>query len=199
MLFLILVLLVALGVLSPYISVILKRRKMLRRICFVARQSGFRVRRLHRFVCFSFNRGKGYDLLFECKTYAYAVKLWSAVRKNTILTVRGGRISETGESAVPLDTGKTTPVSIRGKEKKVPVTRNNFKVRNGKQVTNVLICYPSYRQVITVGTSGQKTVASKDVLFDKLFVFPGVFEKMLNENVTDNTKIAEVQTDLNKN
>ena len=194
MLFIILVLLIALGVLSPYIAVTVKRRRMLRRLVRVARQAGFRPRRLHRFVCLSFNRGRKYDLLFECKTHCYAVKLWSAVRKNTTLVLKNGCVSETATLYEPLMTGKREQGRAKGREKRVPVTVNNFKVSRGKPVTGVLLFYPPYREITVEGVSRRKTLSTGDKMFDKIICFPGGFEEMLGTS-RDVMTVSDVADD----
>ncbi len=183
MVFIILVLLVALGVLSPYLLVAYKRRKMLRRLTYIARSSGFRVRKLHRFVCFSFNRAPRYDLLFENKTHAYAVKLWSAVRKSSTLYIRAnGTVVESMEIPSVLDTDVSSERTVRGREKKVAVTKNNFKVRKGKPVVGIMLYYPPNKQMILSLGSTQRVVGSGDRIFDKIVCNAGRFEQMLADD-----------------
>lgn len=181
MIFVIVVALVALGVLSPYLIIARKRSRMLRRLSAIARRSGFRVRRLHRFVCFSQNTGRGYDLLFETNTHAYAVKLWSAHKKNAELLVRDGRVCEAVEVSDALDPKSKKPRRVSTAQRRVPVTRNNFKVKKGKPVVGIMLCYPPYK-AITVGTrSGERSLAVGDKLFDKQICLPITLEQLLGE------------------
>lgn len=191
MLFFVLILLVAAGVASPYILVAVKRRKMLRRLCTAARRCGFRVRSRRRFAHLAPNRGREYDLLFECKTHAYAVKLWSAVRKNTSLVIRGGYAAEVGKISAPLETGRNAEGGFFGVGKRVPVTKNKFRMKRAKTVKNILLIYPPYREMTVVNSSVRKKLAFGDEIFGKTLLLPGDFEKLLEENRPQNTENAD--------
>ena len=180
MVFVILVTFLALGVASPYIIVVRKRQRMLKRLTLVARRSGFRVRRLHRFVCFSFNRAPKYDLLFESRTHAYAVKLWSAVRKNATLYIKAnGAVMEKMDIPAVMDTEVSSERAVSGREKRVPITANNFKVKKDKTVVRVMLYYPPNKKMILISGESQKSIGSGDRLFDKTVFSPGKFEQML--------------------
>ena len=181
MIFFALVALVALLALFPYILIAYKRKRMLSRVVRIATRSGFRVRKLHKFVCFSPNRGKKYDLLFECKTHAYAVKLWSATKKGSTLTIKNGMISESVRVPGEMLSAEQTK-KLATRYKGVPVTRNNYKVRRGKPVLGVLLCYPPNKEIVIVGKTGSKRLSVGDKLFDKTIYFPGNFEGLFSKN-----------------
>ena len=183
MIFLILLLLVAAAIISPYINVVLKRRKMLKRICGIARQLGYRVRALHRFVCLSQNCSSKYDLLFENKDRAFAVKLWSSAKKNSVLVInQNGTFYETQSVPQPLEPLKKQSCELKSRVRGVPVTRENFKVKNGKYVEQILLYYPRNKE-ITVrfddGNVGELEVGDK--IFNKILCSPAKFEALLNE------------------
>ncbi len=192
MIFFLLVAVVALVVISPYITVVYKRKKMISRITDIASKSGFRVRSLHKFVCFSFNRGKKYDLLFECKTHAYAVKLWSATKKNSTLIVKNGRISESViiPDEIVADERKRR---IDGNFKRVPVTQNNFKLRRGKPVLFILLIYPPNREIISVEKTTRKKLDFGDKLFDKTIYYPANFERLFKNIEKPDLQLKENQ------
>ena len=149
MLFLILVILVAVGVTSPYIAVVIKRRKMLGRLVSVASENGYRVRPLHKFVCFSPNGGGKYDLLIQNKTHAYPVKLWStAKRSSTLIVKRNGRYYETYGVEDPMKIHKAGKHTVKGSERVVRPTQENYKVKQGKTVTPVLLFYPCNKSAV---------------------------------------------------
>ena len=174
--FLILSLLVAV----PYIAVLNKRARMLRRLVRVARREGFRVRRLHRFPYLCLNRARKYDLLFEAPNHAYAVKLWSAVKSNTVLNVRGGgTIMESVTVTNPFEPITRKPYVLNGFWHRVPVTKNNFKLRRGKLPVGILLCYPSYNKIVSVGASGKTEIEWGDKLFEKIVCNPRSFEEIL--------------------
>lgn len=182
MIFVIVVALVAFGVLSPYLIIARKRSRMLRRLSAVARKAGFRVRRLHRFVCFSPNTGRGYDLLFETNTHAYAVKLWSAHKKNAILTVKNGKVCETVQIGDAICPEEKPARRISTRERRVPVTRNNFRVRRGKPVVGIMLLYPPYKEIVAQVASGVRTINVGDKLFDKQICLPINLEQLLGQS-----------------
>lgn len=189
-LFIISVALVVLLVISPYVVTVWKRYKMLRRLTAVAAKNGFRIRRLRKLVCFSLNRAKKYDILFENKSCAYAVKLWSATKKDSTLVIKAnGSIFLSSMSASPLYVDGTAKERRKNSRiTSVPVTQNNFRVRKGKPVVNVLLYYPPYKEVVLDLGKSKRRVESGDRLFDKVFCVPAYFEKILCENAVDAAK-----------
>lgn len=183
MLFTVFILLIAAGVASPYIVTVYKRHRILKKLSALARKSGFRVRKLHRFVCFSPNRAPKYDLLFEDKNKAYAVKLWSAVRSDSTLYIRAdGTVTERREIPAVMDNDTAKDDSVSTKPRRVPVTRNNFKVRKGKSVETVLLYYPPNKQIILCASNERRQLGSGDSVMGKVICSPARFAKMLTEN-----------------
>ena len=183
------IILVALLVASPYLVIVLKRAKMLKRITAVARRSGFRVRKLHVFVCFARNRAPRYDLLVEARGVAYAVKLWSATKKESTLFVRGdGTVVERVKARAVLDTGAAAPSQVSTGARRVPVTQNNFKVRRGKPVVSIMLYYPTNEKVILSLGNTQKRLSSGDRVLDKILCTPSYFEKMLADSAGEHKR-----------
>ena len=167
----------------PYALVAYKRARMINRLRYVARKTGFRVRRLHRFPFLSLNRAKSYDLLFENKNHAYAVKLWASVKKNTTLYVNSrGRIYERTSVPCPFEPSKRAPYELRGGIKRVPVTANNFRTRRGKMVVGILLFYPPYKGIVMFDGKERRTVEYGEMLFEKIICNPGKFEEILQED-----------------
>ena len=193
MLFVILTLLVVAGVLSPYISVAVKRKKMIKRIVSVARASGFRVRALHRLVCFSFNRADGFDLLIENREQAFAVKLWSTARKNSVLVIRGdGSFYETQSVPEPFAPGEKPEHQLRGRAKSVPITKQNFKLKKGKPITAIMLYYPSNKEaVVDFGNGRIAQLEMGDRVFDKILCSPARLEKMLKSNAPESAQAVQ--------
>ena len=183
MLFTVLILLIAAGVASPYIVTVYKRHRILKKLSALARKSGFRVRKLHRFVCFSFNRAPKYDLLFEDKNKAYAVKLWSAVRSEATLYIRAdGTVTERREIPAVMDNDKIREDSVSTRPHRVPITKNNFKVRKGKSVEGVLLYYPPNKQMVLCAQNARRQLGSGDSVMGKVVCSPARFAKMLTES-----------------
>lgn len=205
MLLFFIVLLLALLVAVPYITVLYKRARMLRRLVRVARREGFRVRRLHRVPYLCLNRAKKYDLLFEAPTHAYAVKLWSAVKRNTVLNVKGGgRVMESVSVSNPFEPTTRKPYVLDGFWHRVPITKNNFKLRRGKLPIGILLCYPSYEKILNVSASGNKRVEPGDKIFEKILCNPMSFEEILKEDAknfetAENEKIKDISLQKNEN
>ena len=191
MLFWILVILIAVGVLSPYIAVVIKRRKMLRRIVSVASENGYRVRHLHKFVCFSPNGGGKYDLLIQNKTHAYPVKLWStAKRSSTLIIKRSGRYYETYGVEEPMKIHKVREHTVKGFERMVRPTEENYKVKQGKTVTPVLLFYPCNRSAFADLGDSRRKIEFGDKIFKKTLCTPTMLQKMLLENAVPQAKIG---------
>ncbi len=182
MLFALLVFALLLIILSPYILIVSKRRKMLRELEAVARKNGFVLRRLHRLVCFSPNRAPRYDILFESRTRAFAVKLWSTARQGSTLYITpDGKTRESVNIPPELDTEKSAGRTLNGKKKTVAVTRDNFKVRKGKPTERVLLYYPQNKGIFFVARGIKKPLADGDRFFDKVLCSPEYFKKMISE------------------
>lgn len=181
MLFAVTISLLILFVCTPYINVVLKRRRMLKRITAVARSSGFRVRYLHRFVCFSPNRLGAFDVLFENRSRAIAVKLWSAVKKDGALVIReNGTFYRTRTVPEPFEPDKKRRRELRSGVRRVAVTRKNFKLKKDKPLTKVLLYYPPDREIAVQFADGRIGIPEVgDRVFDKQLCSPSRLEAML--------------------
>lgn len=180
MLFVILVLLVAVGLVSPYIAVVLKRRQMLRRLVVITKQNGYRIKPLHKFVCFSSNRAGRYDLLIQNKTHAYPVKLWStAKRSSTLVIKKNGSVYETYGVVDPLMTDNARRHTVKGRELSVRPTEENFKVRSTKAVTPILLYYPCNKSAIADLGNSRRKIEFGDRIFKKVLCSPTMLEQML--------------------
>lgn len=181
MLFVILILLLMLFVCTPYVNVVLKRRRMLKHVTATARASGFRVRYLHRFVCLSPNRLGAYDVLFESRSRAIAVKLWSAVKKDGALVIReNGTFYRTRTVPEPFEPNKKRRRELRSGVRRVAVTRKNFKLKKDKPLTKVLLYYPPDREIAVQLADGRVGILEMgDRVFDKLLCSPSRLEAML--------------------
>ena len=117
------------------------------------------------------------------KNHAYAVKLWSSVKKNTSLYVNSkGRIYERTSIRMPFESSKRTPYELRGQIMRVPVTANNFRVKRGKLVVGILLFYPPYREIVMFDGKDRRTVEQGEMLFEKIVCTPGKFEEIMAED-----------------
>lgn len=194
MLFFILVILLVLGLSSPYISVIVKRKKMLVRLVTVAKENGYRVRALHRFVCLSPNGGRKYDLLIQNKTHAYPVKLWSTAKRGSTLVIkRNGRYYEAYGVSDPMKTDKSQTRTVKGIERTARPTQENFKVREGKTVTPILLFYPCNKSAFADLGDSRRKIELGERIFKKKLCTPTVLYKILAENSASGVEIETAE------
>lgn len=171
-------------VIYPYIAVAIYRYKAIAQLRVKLRHIGGRMRVLRTFACLCANRSSKYDLLVEKNDILYAVKFWSCAHKNTDLRIYpDGRVGEERTHKEPMtpkgragDKNKTARYSAR----QVNKTVYNFKIPNGKKIINVLLVYPSYRNVKLERNGEEKIMQSGDVFFDKIMLTPYAFFKMLS-------------------
>lgn len=191
MLFLILVILLILGLCSPYIAVVIKRRKMLRGLVAFAAENGYRTKPLHRFVCLSPNRGRKYDLIIQNKAFAYPVKLWSTAKRSSTLVVRkNGQYYETYGVDDPMKTDKAQRHTVKGIERTARPTQENFKVRVGKTVTPILLFYPCNNVVLADLGDSRRKIEPGEKIFRKTLCTPATLRKILSENAAPQAKIG---------
>ena len=171
-------------IIYPYIAVAIYRYKAIAQLRVKLRQIGGRMRVLRTIAFISANRSSKYDLLVEKNEKLYAVKLWSCAHKNSDLRIYSdGRVGEERTHKAPMipkervgDRSKTARYSAR----QVNKTLYNFKTPNSKKIINVLLVYPSYRNVILERNGEEKMLQSGDVFFDKIMLTPYAFLKMLS-------------------
>lgn len=186
-------LLLALLVAVPYIAVLYKRARMLKWLIKVAHREGFRVRRLHRVPYLCLNRAKKYDLLIEAEDHAYAIKLWSAVKRNTVLKVKGGgAVMESVTVSNPFEPTTRKPYVLDGFWHRVPVTKNNFKLRRGKLPIGILLCYPTYNKIVSVNASGKREIEWGERLFEKILCNPRSLEEILIKDAQEGKNALSV-------
>ncbi len=190
MLFVILVLLIVLLAAAPYMVIVCKRINMIKSLKKIAAESGYAMHKLHLFVCLATNRSPKFDLLFVKKEQAYAVKLWSATRKNGTLAVsRDGRVREYVKVPPEMGTAQASARTVYGSARRVPKTKNNFKLRREIPLTPIMLFYPAGQSIVLLTDNGTKKLSSGDRLFGKLLCSRGNFEKMLSDypkNYIDN-------------
>ncbi len=191
MLFLILVILLILGLSSPYVAVVIKRRKMLRRLVAFAAENGYRVKPLRKLVCLSPNGGGKYDLIIQNKTHAYPVKLWSTANRNSTLVIkRNGQYYETYGVDDPMKTDKAQRHTVKGIERTARPTQENFKVRAGKTVTPILLFYPCNKVVLADLGDSRRKIELGEKIFKKTLYTPTALQKILSENAVPRAEIG---------
>ncbi len=170
-------------VLYPYLSVAVCRYKAISNLRSKLRRVGGRMRVLRRFAFASSNRSAKYDLLVEKDSVLYAVKFWSCSHRNTELRIYSdGRVAE--ERSLPSPITPKGPVKARTvsyRAKYVPKTEYNFKNSNGKKIINVILVYPSYKNIILDKDGEKRILHSGDLFFDKVILTPLAFGKILSQ------------------
>ena len=173
-------LLVALILMLPHISIVYKRGRMIKYITHAASESGFSVTHLHRLVCLSPNRADRYDLLVHNSERAYAIKLWSATKKqSTVVISRDGTVCECRRIPEPLSPDSERIYSIKGKKLSVPITKCNFKVKKGITVDHILMYYPRNKDTFLDFGTHKKRLGDGDRIFGKTVCSPTRFYKLL--------------------
>lgn len=176
-------LLLATLLIYPYASVVLCRRAALKRIGDTVRRSGGRMRRLRRTALFSRNRASWYDLWIEKGEIVYAVKLWSARRRQVDLLISSdGLVAEEHVTREPLTPKRNVKERVlRSRFRPVPKTKLSLPVPKGKTLCKILLIYPSYQSVRGYHHMQWVEIQSGARIFDKLFYSPSAFEKLLAE------------------
>ena len=195
MLFVIPIIALAALLASPYICVVFKRRRMIKRLIRVATQAGYVIRPLHKFVCLSLNTSGRYDILIQNKTHAYPVKLWSTARRNSILVIeRDGRFFETSRVADPIKTDKSAEYTVNGRARRVKPTVKNFRVSKGKTVEPLLLYYPCNKRAVADLGISHRRIAFGDKIFGKILCSPPMLEKMLTDNTISDEKMTVLKS-----
>ncbi len=177
--------------LSPYIMLVYKRMKALRRLTRFANKNGFRVRRLHRLVCLARNRAPRYDLLFENNERAFAVKLWSAVNAGGTLVINAdGSACERTVLPPELDTQRQRERIHTTKRKPVPRTRVNFRIKQDKPLECIMLCEPPNKAMVLRRSGRTERLEIGERVFGKILCTPQSFAQMLAKYSTKNVKAA---------
>lgn len=178
-----LVAIIAAVVLYPYISVAVCRYRAIVNLRSKLRRVGGRMRVLRRFAFMSPNRASKYDLLVEKDSVLYAIKFWSCVHKNASLRIcSDGRVCEERVSSAPITPrGPRKERAVSYRARYVPKTEYNFKNPNCKKIINVILVYPSYKNIILDKEGDAQILKSGDLFFDKVIMTPLAFGKILSQ------------------
>ena len=178
-----LIALIAAVVLYPYISVAVCRYKAISNLRSKLRRVGGRMRVLRSFAFASSNRSSKYDLLVEKDSVLYAIKFWSCTHKNTNLRIRSdGSVCEERILSAPITPkGPRKERTVSYRAKYVPKTEYNFKNLNDKKIINVILVYPSYKNIILDREGEESVLHSGDLFFDKIILTPLAFGKILSQ------------------
>ncbi len=181
--FFIAVILAIAALVYPYVAVAFCRYRMLRRFEKIASKVGFRLHHLHKGVIFSPNSGEKYDILIEAGDKVYALKLWSAVRKNTTLRILGDKvIAEERTNRVPMEPDrrkKKQHVEKRKKKFPAPQLPPKYRKREKRTILSVLLIYPSYSKVIAENREQPTELHSGDRIGSHILLSPSALEKIL--------------------
>ena len=174
---------IAAVVLYPYISVAICRYKAISNLRSKLRRVGGRMRVLRRFASASANRSAKYDLLVEKDNVFYAVKFWSCTHRDTTLRIsKDGRVCEERTVSAPITPkGPRKERAISYRAKYVPKTEYNFKNPSGKKIINVILVYPSYKNIILDREGEERVLHSGDLFFDKVILTPLAFGRILSQ------------------
>lgn len=173
---------IAAVLLYPYISVAVCRYRAIADLRSKLRRVGGRMRVLRRFAFVSSNRSAKYDLLVEKEGVLYAVKFWSCSRRNTVLRIYSdGRVAEERSFTAPITPkGDIRSRTVSYSARYVPKTEYNFKNPKCKKIINVILVYPSYKNIILDNAGDERVLHSGDVFFDKVILTPLAFGKILS-------------------
>ena len=182
-----LIALIAAILLYPYVSVAVCRYRAIVALRSKMRRVGGRMRVLRRFAFASANRSAKYDILVEKDSVFYAVKFWSCTHRNTTLRIGAdGRVCEERMGSAPITPkGPRKERAISYRSKYVPKTEYNFKNPSGKKIINVILVYPSYKNIILDKDGEERALHSGDLFFDKVILTPLAFGKILSQKTED--------------
>ena len=182
-----LIALIAVILLYPYISVAVCRYRAISNLRSKLRRVGGRMRVLRGFAFASSNRSAKYDILVEKDNVFYAVKFWSCAHRNNSLRIfSDGRVCEERMASAPITPrGPLKERAVRYRAKYVPKTEYNFKNLNGKKIINVILVYPSYKNIILDREGEERLLRSGDLFFDKIILTPLAFGKILSQKTED--------------
>lgn len=183
MLVCILLALVLMALIFPYVINAWLTYRMLRRLESVCRETGMRMRRLHRATWLVRNRSDRYDLLLEDNGRLLAIKLWSAgYTGNSLVITKQGQVYRLMRSALPMDIRRENR-QLRAKSRAVSVPRTKLILPKGESraVTRILLQYPAYREVLAETDNGWERLSSGGAVFDKLLYSPSALELLLRE------------------
>ncbi len=199
------IILLAVGLGYPYWWTAILRCRMIRRLRRVCGECGFRLRPLRKLWFFARNRGDRYDLFIENKERIFAVKLWSAYRRDDRLVItKRGRIYIRRYAPIVLDVRRGAKAAKNeGREYAIPRTRLPVSQKEKRDITRILLVYPSFRAILRSDEKGESRLISGDSVFDKRLHTPSSLEGVLRsfdrsqeEKENQDTNIPEETADL---
>ena len=170
--------------LYPFVSGMVLMAHSLKGIRERARALGYGYKRFYKNIFLVRNRAQRYDLMIYDKEKIYAVKLWSSyfIRSRLVVTERGGVFEQ--RQTMPVfctEQNGGSPRIMSSRIVGVPRTKE-IKNKTGRQLQNVLLIYPSYREMVVRAGKKEVAIESGDSLFDKVVYSPSAFLKVLEEN-----------------
>lgn len=194
-------LLLAAALTYPYISTVILRYTMLRRLRAEAKTLGFRVRRRSRWILFSQNRSPRCDLIISNSERIYAIKLWSSYYKGRALIAdeANGLVWERKIIKAPLYVdAKNMSRRHDGKAEPIPEMSLPARLAKDPRLVRVLLIYPSYREVRRVVGGKEYRAVSKDTLLGRVICSPSAFFSMMraqsNKDISQNED-KEIQSE----
>ena len=186
---LLLVILLLLAIfLYPTCLVAYERKRAVAHIEKTLQKTGGKLTVLKKSYVLSSNRAAEYDLLIETEDTQYAVKFWSAKRRNLDLLISSeGAVAEQRIDRDPLAPQKDVRQRVlRTHFYRVPKTGCNFTQTEGKRQVRLLLVYPSYRQILAYYRMEWTPLHSGDCTMEKIICTPSSLTAMLqkeNKNV----------------
>ena len=184
MVFIVLIILLGL-IFYPYILTALSTAKMLSKLRRIAKREAYHIIPLKKFLWFQRNFSKNYDFLIEGRGITIAVKLFSAVRRNSGLVIKpDGTASISSKQTAPMEiypgTKKKERVGdIFGKNVKISELSENWNVIEGKNVDKVLLVYPSFSEMVFFDGREEAELRSGDTVFEHTIYTPYGLEQKL--------------------
>ncbi len=167
----------------PYVSALILKARMVKRLVMTAEAEGFRYRRSFRSIFLTRNLSRKYDMVIYNEKKLYAVKLWSAYFAycDLVLT-RNGRVREERRTRTVFRIHGRDSIYAKGRQMRVPRLKLNKKYAVGRDVERVLLIYPSYESIRAESGGGFVTLKTGDTVFDKTVCSPSAFVKKLKGN-----------------
>ena len=183
MLPILLVLLIAAIALTPYVIMLIKRHKMLKRIKIVAAKSGFKMKSLNKLVFFAWNTSKKYDFIFVGEKSAYAVKLWSSLYSDSTLVLgRGDSFYISRRVSEPFLQKNKGDYNFREPRRQAPETKLELRLKRDVNITPVVLIYPKYKTIIKKKGNDILVYEQGDIVFGKRIYYPEGFERLLKRD-----------------
>ena len=179
--------------LYPFVWGNVLRARMLKKLRNEVRAEGYKYRRFYKNIFLVHNRSSKYDLIIYNEERLYAVKLWSSYFVDTSLILsRDGRVHERRMTRKVFAVDDKGSFALKGFSHSVPKTKLGAKYRRGRKVFDVLLVYPSYKNVMFFDGKREVKVSTGDEIMDKLLYSPYSFTNELKKyGTTPKTEDAE--------